>query len=84
MDRLLVTLRARLKQQWLISAIRVNTLDYGLSQNRDRVYNIGRRGNLYQLHVPREPPVFARQVKPRELLVTQDNEPGHLTSLQSH
>ena len=80
---LLATLRERLKQQWLISAIRVNTLDYGLPQNRDRVYIIGRRANLYQLHVPRDPPFFARQVKPRELLATQDNEPGQYTRLQS-
>ena len=59
-------------------------MNYGLPQNRERIYIIGRRASLYQLHVPRDPPVFARQVKPRELLGTQDNEPGHLTSLQSH
>ena len=84
LDTLLATLRERLKERWLISAIRVNTLNYGLPQNRDRVYIIGRRASLYQLHLPREPPVFARQVKPRELLRTEDTEPGHLTSLQAH
>ena len=81
---LLASLRERLKEQWLISAIRVNTLDYGLPHNRERVYIIGRLASLYQLHVPRELPVLARQVKPLELLGIQDNEPGHLTSLQSH
>ena len=60
LDMLLATLRERLKQQWLFSAIRVNTLNYGLPQNRDRVYIIGRRASLYQLHVPRDPPVFLR------------------------
>ena len=83
LDSLLGTLRDRLKERWLISAITVNTLNYGLPQNRTRVYITGRRASLYPLHVPRSPPVFARQVKPRELLGTQDNEPGHLTSLQS-
>ncbi len=39
--------------------------------------------SLYKLRVPRDPPVFARQVKPREFLATLDNEHGHLTSLQS-
>lgn len=84
LDMLLGTLRDRLKERWLISAIRVNTLNYGLPQNRDRIYIIGRRVSLYPLRVPRDPPAFDRQVKPRELLGTQDNEPGHLTTLQSY
>ena len=58
LDMLLATLRERLKQQWLISAIRVNTLDYGLPHNRGRVHIIGRRANLYQAHVPHDPPFF--------------------------
>ena len=61
LDMLLATLRERLKEQWLISAIRVNTLNYGLPQNRDRVYIIGRRASLYQLHLPRDPPFFLRR-----------------------
>ena len=83
LDMLLGTLRDRLKERWLISAININTLNYGLPQNRERVYIIGRRVSLYPLRVPRDPPAFERQVKPCELLGTQDNEPGHLTSLQS-
>ena len=83
LDMLLATLRERLKQQWLISAIRVNTLNYGLPQNRERVYIIRRRARLYQLHLPRDPPYFAAQLKSRELIGTQDNEPGNLSSLQS-
>ena len=83
LDMLMATLRERLKQHWLISAIRVNTLDYGLPQNRDRIYIIGRRANLYQMHVPRVPPCFARQVMPRDLLDTHDNELGQQTDLQS-
>ena len=83
LDMLLATLRERLKEQWLISAIRVNTVDYGLPHNRERVYVIGRRASLYQSYLPPAiPPVFARQVKPREFLEAQDNEPGHLTRLQ--
>ena len=83
LDMLLVTLRQRLKERWLVSAINVDTLNYGLPHNRGRIYVIGRRASLYQLHIPRDPPCFAAQVKPRELLDTQDNETGHLTSLQS-
>ena len=84
LDMLLATLRERLKEQWLISAIRVNTVDYGLPHNRERVYVIGRLASLYQSYLPPAiPPVFARQVKPREFLEAQDNEPGHLTRLQS-
>ena len=64
LDMLLATLRERLKERWLISAIRVNTLNYGLPQNRDRVYIIGRRASLYQLHVPRDPPVFRGRSSP--------------------
>ena len=73
LDMLLGTLRDRLKERWLISAININTLNYGLPQNRDRVYIIGRRVSLYPLRVPRDPPAFERQVKPCELLGTQDN-----------
>ena len=58
LEMLMATLRERLKERWLISAIKVNTLDYGLPQNRERVYVIGRRASLYQLTVPREPPIF--------------------------
>ena len=83
LDMLLATLRERLKQQWLISAIKINTLEYGLPQNRERVYIIGRRAKLYQLHVPTAPPSFARRVKPCEILDTQDNVPGKVSSLQS-
>ena len=83
LDMVMATLRERLKQHWLISAIRVNTLNYGLPQNRERVYIIGRRASLYQLHLPRDPPFFAAQLKSRELIGTQDNEPGHLSTLQS-
>ena len=83
LDMLMATLRERLKQHWLISAIRVNTLDYGLPQNRDRIYIIGRRASLYQMHIPRVPPCFARQAMPRDLLDTHDNELGHQTDLQS-
>ena len=64
LDMMLATLRARLKERWLISAIRVNTLNYGLPQNRERIYIIGRRASLYQLHVPRDPPVFRGRSSP--------------------
>ncbi len=84
LDLLSATLRERLKEHWLISAIRVNTLDYGLPHNRECVYIIGRKASLYQLHVPRDPPVFAMQVKPREFLDTRDKDPGHLTRFHSH
>ena len=58
LDNLLAILKDRLKEHWLISATRVNSANYGLPQNRERVYIIGRRANLYQLHGPLDPPFF--------------------------
>jgi site-specific DNA-cytosine methylase len=81
---LLADLRQDLGASWIVTHVVVNTSDYGLPQNRPRVYVVGRNSKFYRGAIPARPPTFERTVTPRELLDTSDNKATTVTHLHSH
>ena len=59
-----------------------NVLDFGLPQNRPRIYIVGRKDKFYTQYVPAAPRRFRRQVCPAEFLGTSDSRRSTLTALQ--
>ena len=83
LDILSGTLRTLMGPTWVVQAVRVNSLTFGLPQSRGRVYVVGRKSMYYPVRLPRQPTQFARQVTPAELLDLADRTPDPLTARQA-
>jgi site-specific DNA-cytosine methylase len=83
LDTLLSTLRKNMGPAWIVHTVQLNALRYGLPQNRERVYIIGRKGKFYSHDALSGPPPFHRQVRPAELLNMSDKRPAQVTVLQA-
>ena len=68
LDIYMTRLRKELGAQWDITALHLNTLDYGLPHRRHRVYIVGRRVSYFGAQPLAPPPQFAATVAPRDLL----------------
>ena len=77
LDTILDILSQRMGPEWSVQTIRVNTKDYGLPQNRERMYIIGRRANFYTEGHPSMPPRFMFTLSPKDFL-----ERGHPTCVR--
>ena len=64
LDILMHELRARLGDAWQGQYVQANSLDYGLPQNRPRIYIVGSMAKFYTPHIPSSPSRFRNQVRP--------------------
>ena len=82
LETLLDELRGRLGSTWLVQFVKANAWNYGLPQNRPRIYIVGRKTKFYTEYIPRGPQHFERRVRAARLLDKLDNKAPSLTTLQ--
>ena len=72
--------RRQLGDEWSVSLVEANALDFGLPQSRSRVFIVGRRKELYPWGVPSGLPCFARSVSVGQCLA----QPEHMLSVRAY
>ena len=82
LDILLRSLRSMLGTAWIVQPVHANAVDYGLPQNRPRIYIVGRKAKFYTQYIPAAPRPFRSRVRPADLLDLSDTRPSVLTALQ--
>ena len=82
LHQLCKSMKRRLGAAWLVRPMELNASQYGLPQNRPRIYIVGRKVAEYG-RIPGAPTMFSERVSAARLLDLTDNEQApRLTDLQ--